>query len=102
MASLQDSDPRHVGAYRLIERLAVGGMGIVYLGESQSGRKVAVKLIRLEQAGEPEFRARFRHEVPNVLVGIGKCRRTKSWRTHRKTEETFISHRTLTFIFRPF
>ncbi|MGD0699673.1 MAG: protein kinase [Trebonia sp.] len=63
MASLQHSDPRHVGAYRLIERLAVGGMGIVYLGESQSGRKVAVKLIRLEQAGEPEFRARFRSEI---------------------------------------
>jgi WD40 repeat protein len=63
MASLQSSDPRQVGAYRLIERLAVGGMGIVYLGESQSGRKVAVKLIRLEQAGEPEFRARFRSEV---------------------------------------
>jgi serine/threonine protein kinase len=63
MAALQDSDPRHVGAYRLLERLAVGGMGIVYLGESPSGRKVAVKLIRPEQAGDPEFRARFRTEV---------------------------------------
>jgi serine/threonine protein kinase len=63
MASLQDSDPRHVAAYRLVERLAVGGMGMVYLGESPSGRKVAVKLIRPEQAGEPEFRARFRSEV---------------------------------------
>jgi len=63
MASLENSDPRQVGAYRLLKRLAVGGMGIVYLGESQSGRKVAVKLIRLEQAGEPEFRARFLSEV---------------------------------------
>ena len=63
MASLQDGDPAYVGGYRLLERLAVGGMGIVYLGESPSGRKVAVKLIRLEQAGDPEFRARFAREV---------------------------------------
>ena len=63
MASLQDGDPSHVGGFRLLERLAVGGMGIVYLGESPSGRKVAVKLIRLEHAGDPEFRARFADEV---------------------------------------
>ncbi len=63
MAALQDGDPSQVGGYRLLERLAVGGMGIVYLGESPSGRKVAVKLIRLEHAGDPEFRARFRSEV---------------------------------------
>jgi WD40 repeat protein len=63
MASLQDGDPDYVAAYRLIGRLAVGGMGIVYLGESRSGRKVAVKLIRAERAGDPEFRGRFRREV---------------------------------------
>ena len=70
MASLQDSDPRHVAAYRLVERLAVGGMGIVYLGESPSGRPVAVKLIRPQLADDPEFRARFRREVKAAqLVG---------------------------------
>ena len=70
MASLQDSDPPHVAAYRLIERLAVGGMGIVYLGESPGGRQVAVKLIRPELASAPEFRARFRREVETArLVG---------------------------------
>ena len=70
MASLRDSDPRHVAAYRLLERLAVGGMGIVYLGESPSGRRVAVKLIRPDLAGDPEFRARFRREVEAArLVG---------------------------------
>lgn len=63
MASLQDSDPRFVAAYRLIERLAVGGMGIVYLGESPGGRLVAVKLIRPDLASNLEFRARFRREV---------------------------------------
>jgi WD40 repeat protein len=63
MESLQDDDPRHIAAYRLIKRLAVGGMGIVYLGESPGGRKVAVKLIRPERAADPEFLARFRQEV---------------------------------------
>ena len=46
MAALQDSDPSQVGGYRLLERLAIGGMGIVYLGESPSGRKVAVKFMK--------------------------------------------------------
>ena len=70
MASLEDSDPRHVAAYRLVERLAVGGMGIVYLGESPSGKRVAVKLIRPDLARDPEFRARFRREVQAArLVG---------------------------------
>jgi WD40 repeat protein len=70
MASLQDSDPRHVAAYRLVERLAVGGMGIVYLGESPSGRRVAVKLIHPDLATDPEFRVRFRREVEAArLVG---------------------------------
>ena len=63
MASLQDNDPRQIAAYRLIERLAVGGMGIVYLAESPSGRQVAVKLIRPSLVDDPEFRARFRREV---------------------------------------
>jgi serine/threonine protein kinase/WD40 repeat protein len=70
MASLQDSDPRQVAVYRLLERLAVGGMGIIYLGESPSGRQVAVKVIRSELASDPEFRERFRREVKAVqLVG---------------------------------
>jgi hypothetical protein len=52
-----------VGTYRLLNRLGVGGMGRVYLGESPSGRMVAVKLIRPELADNPDFRRRFAHEV---------------------------------------
>src|SRR5262245_1927082 len=63
MESLQDGDPCIVGAYRLVGRLASGGMGIVYLVISPGGRKVVVKLIRPELAAKPEFRARFRREV---------------------------------------
>jgi serine/threonine protein kinase len=38
-------------------------MGRVYLGESPSGRMVAVKLIRSELADNPDFRRRFTQEV---------------------------------------
>jgi WD40 repeat protein len=71
MASLQDGDPRHVAAYRLVERLAAGGMGVVYLGESPGGRRVAVKVIRPDLVGEPEFRARFRREVEAARLVSG-------------------------------
>jgi serine/threonine protein kinase len=52
-----------VGPYRLTGRLGGGGMGEVFLGRSAGGRLVAVKVIRPELAADPEFRARFRHEV---------------------------------------
>jgi hypothetical protein len=38
-------------------------MGRVYLGQSPSGQMVAVKLIRAELAGNPDFRRRFAQEV---------------------------------------
>jgi WD40 repeat protein len=70
MESLHDSDPRVVGAYRLVARLGGGGMGRVYLGTSPGGRDVAVKVMHPELTGEPDFRARFRREVEAArLVG---------------------------------
>ncbi len=62
-AGLQPEDPREIGPYRLLGKLGHGGMGQVFLGRSMDGRSVAVKLIRSELAGDPEFRARFRLEV---------------------------------------
>src|SRR5689334_20752128 len=38
-------------------------MGRVFLARSPGGRRVAVKLIRSELAGEKDFRARFAREV---------------------------------------
>src|SRR5690349_1085156 len=38
-------------------------MGQVFLGMSAGGRPIAVKVIRTELATDPDFRARFRHEV---------------------------------------
>jgi eukaryotic-like serine/threonine-protein kinase len=60
---LRPADPRSVGPYRLTGRLGQGGMGDVFLGRSAGGRLVAVKVIRDDLAADPEFRARFRHEV---------------------------------------
>ena len=60
---LQSSDPRKVGPYWLLGRLGSGGMGQVFLGRSPGGRLVAVKMVRAELAGQPEFRHRFSREV---------------------------------------
>jgi len=60
---LQSGDPQRIGPYRLEGRLGSGGMGRVYLGRSPGGRRVAVKTIRAELAGNAEFRARFAREV---------------------------------------
>src|ERR1700761_5585834 len=70
MESLRDSDPSQLAVYRLLGRLAVGGMGLVYLGESPGGKRVAVKVIRPGLGSDPEFRARVRLEVAAArLVG---------------------------------
>ncbi|MEU0086498.1 ABC transporter substrate-binding protein [Streptomyces sp. NPDC006274] len=52
-----------MGRYRILARLGAGGMGRVYLGRSTSGRMVAVKVVRDELAGDPEFQRRFAREV---------------------------------------
>ncbi|HEX2314110.1 MAG TPA: serine/threonine-protein kinase [Thermomonospora sp.] len=62
-AALHPDDPRELGPYRLLGRLGRGGMGTVLLGEDPAGRRVAVKVINSELAGEAAFRERFRREV---------------------------------------
>ncbi|WP_329625528.1 serine/threonine-protein kinase [Streptomyces sp. NBC_01255] len=53
----------YIGPYRVIRELGAGGMGRVHLAASRSGRAVAVKVVRPELAGDPDFRRRFRSEV---------------------------------------
>jgi eukaryotic-like serine/threonine-protein kinase len=60
---LQPADPRLIGPYRLVGRLGAGGMGRVFLGVSEAGRPVAVKVVHARLAADPEFRARFSIEV---------------------------------------
>ncbi|MFI7411802.1 PQQ-binding-like beta-propeller repeat protein [Streptomyces sp. NPDC049627] len=60
---LRQSDPRRIGPYQVEGRLGAGGMGEVYLAESRSGLRLAVKVVRPEHAQDRMFRARFRQEV---------------------------------------
>ncbi|ORT46873.1 protein kinase, partial [Frankia sp. KB5] len=62
-APLGPDDPHELGSYTLLGKLGQGGMGMVYLGRSGKGRLVAIKVIRNEAVGNPEFRARFRLEA---------------------------------------
>jgi len=63
MKPLGVTDPSVVASYRLLGVLGGGGMGKVYLGQSPTGRKVAVKVVRAELAEDPVFRRRFAREV---------------------------------------
>ena len=57
------------GRYRLIEQLAVGGMGEIWCAEDEVlGRTVAVKVLREEHAGDPSFRQRFRQEAQHAAL----------------------------------
>ncbi|MBW8485657.1 protein kinase domain-containing protein [Actinomadura parmotrematis] len=66
MRELQPADPEAVGPYRLEARIGEGGMGAVYLGRDGAGRRVAVKVVRPELAGDRAFLARFHDEARNA------------------------------------
>lgn len=61
MLPLRDTDPREVGAYRLLGRLGEGGQGVVFLAVSPDGSRAAVKL--LPPTTDPQVRSRFLKEV---------------------------------------
>ncbi|MGW1954772.1 protein kinase domain-containing protein [Streptomyces sp. NPDC001920] len=61
--ALRETDPAEVGGYRIEDRLGSGGMGVVYLARSASGRRLAVKVVHAHYADDDEFRIRFRREV---------------------------------------
>ena len=58
-----DTDVALGGRYRLVSRIAVGGMGEVWVGHDEAlARNVAVKVLREEFAGDVGFLERFRAE----------------------------------------
>ncbi|MFD3590209.1 bifunctional serine/threonine-protein kinase/ABC transporter substrate-binding protein [Streptomyces sp. NPDC058683] len=60
---LRPLDPSSVGGFRLLRRLGAGGMGVVYLGRSETGALAALKVIRAEGATDDDFRTRFAREA---------------------------------------
>ena len=79
--------PRQLGSYKLVERLASGGMGTVFLGRTRGGfgfsRTVAVKTLHenlvhdeglvLRFLDEARLAARIQHpNVVPVLIGLSR------------------------------
>jgi eukaryotic-like serine/threonine-protein kinase len=63
MKPLGATDPTVVGSYQILAVLGGGGMGRVYLAQSRTGRRVAIKVIHPDLAENPDFRRRFAREV---------------------------------------
>ena len=55
-----------IGPYRLIQQLGEGGMGVVHLALDQSGRAVAIKVLREHIAHDGEARERLAREVKTL------------------------------------
>src|SRR5687767_11509331 len=75
--------PEQIGPYPIEREIGRGGMGVVYLGRDPAlGRPVAVKVLPLEMAADPQRLARFDREArmlaavhhPNVasIFGVGE------------------------------
>jgi serine/threonine-protein kinase len=59
---------RTIGTWRVVRRIAKGGMGAVYLGEhAQTGRKVAIKILTEEYSRMPGIQGRFKREADTTL-----------------------------------
>ncbi|MBF8191686.1 serine/threonine protein kinase, partial [Nonomuraea sp. K274] len=73
MSELRADDPRQLGSYRLTRRLGQGGQGVVYLGHSPQGARVAVKLLHASLSGDPVVRRRFLGEIEAVRRVAAFC-----------------------------
>ncbi|SDH50636.1 serine/threonine protein kinase [Nonomuraea jiangxiensis] len=60
---LAADDPRRLGTFDIVARLGEGGQGVVYLGRSDSGEQVAVKLLHNALVADADARTRFLREV---------------------------------------
>ena len=73
---------RQVGPYRLVRELGRGGMGAVYLAQDAQGEQVALKLMHVDLAADPDLLARFelegqalaRLDHPNLTALRGRGR----------------------------
>lgn len=60
--------PRPIGPYIVTEKIGTGGMANVYRAQhGVTGEPVAIKVLALHLEGQPEARARFRHEAALLL-----------------------------------
>ena len=58
-----------IGRFRIVRSLGRGGMGEVYLADDpQLGRSVALKVLGVDVADDPDRRAFFRREASSAAV----------------------------------
>jgi serine/threonine protein kinase len=69
---LEPRDPRSLGRNRILARIGVGGMAVVYFGRSAGGRAVAVKVVHAEFGADEEYRDRFLREVAATRTAGGR------------------------------
>ena len=56
-----------LGGYRVLDRIGSGSVGVVFLGEHPLlGRRVAIKVVALDDESRPDARSRFVSEVRNL------------------------------------
>ncbi len=74
--------PERIDHYRLVRRLALGGMAEIFLAvDEKTGRQVALKKILPQLAADPDFLDRFFHEIriqiqlkhPNIVELLDCC-----------------------------
>jgi hypothetical protein len=63
---MPDTQAEHAGPYRLLEFLGEGGMGVVRRALGHDDREVAIKLLKPELTGNPDFRRRLAREVDTM------------------------------------
>ena len=64
---LTQHDPRRIGPFEVLGRLGAGGMGLVYLARSASGRRVAIKTVRLRKRG-------LLHRIRREVLALARIR----------------------------
>lgn len=60
---LSPDDPTRVGTIRIVGRLGAGASSTVYLGETTTGERVAVKVLRPDWAASPDVRGLLQQEA---------------------------------------
>ncbi|MEO3823205.1 peptidylprolyl isomerase [Actinomadura sp. B10D3] len=60
---LRVTDPRELGGYRLTARIGEGAQGVVFLGESDTGERVAAKVLHADIGRDERARTLFEREL---------------------------------------